>query len=312
MDTSRIRVALVSAAAAVVISGLRPCAAASPAPEPPAAEAQRLQEVLRSQHPQTGEVHIPGANATLRLGGRFYYLPAEEAKQVLKAWGNPPDSTRHVLGMVFPAGSTFLDRDVWAAVITYEQAGYISDEDADKADYQKLLDEAHEGEDAENAARQKDGFPSVHLVGWAEAPAYDRARHNMIWARDIRFADTDEDTLNYDVRVLGRRGYLSLNVIADMSQLPQIRPAAAELASRTSFDPGSAYGDYQPGADRKAEFGVAGLVAAGLGLAAAQKFGLLAAVALFAKKGLVLIAAGVAALAARFRKLFRKDPPTPA
>jgi len=43
-----------------------------------------------------------------------------------------------------------------------------------------------------------------------------------------------------------------------------------------------------------------------LGLAAAQKFGLVAVILLFAKKFLVLIAAGFAAVAAWFRKRFSR------
>ena len=277
-----------------------------------AARRAELEKILRSQHPQGGDIHVPGTDATLHLGSRYYFLKADEAKQVLVAWGNPPDSAKGVLGMVFPAGATFLDRDTWTGVVTYDPAGYVNDEDADKANYQKLLDQAREGEDADNEQRKKDGFAGAHLVGWAQPPSYDKARHYMIWARDIRFDGEDTDTLNYDVRVLGRRGYLSLNVVTSMDKLPQIRTEAAQLASVAAFDPGAAYGDYQPGGDKKAEYGIAGLVAAGIGVAAAQKLGLLAVVALFAKKLIVLIVAGGAALAARFKRLFGKKPSAPA
>jgi uncharacterized membrane-anchored protein len=275
------------------------------------AESQRLEGVLRSQHPQWGDVSVPTANATLHLGKRYYFLKADEAKQVLTEWGNPPASAEGVLGLVFPAGTTFLDRG-WAGVITYEQAGYVNDEDADQADYQKLLDEMHKGEDAENAERKRSGFHSVHLVGWAQPPSYDKARHQMIWAQDLQFGGVDHHTLNYDVRVLGRRGYLSVNVVTSMDQLAEVRPAAAQLASAVSFDPGSTYADYDPGHDKKAEYGMMGLVAAGLGLAAAKKLGLLAAILVFAKKGVVLILAAGAAVVARVKRLFKKEPSAPA
>lgn len=214
--------------------------------------------------------------------------------------------------MVLPAGTTFLDRDGWAGVITYAPSGFVSDQGADNADYAKLLEQAREGEAEDNAERKKQGFRPAHLVGWAEPPSYDKAHHYMIWARDIRFEGDAPDTLNYDVRVLGRRGVLSLNVLSSMDKLAEIRPAAAQLAAVATFDPGAAYGDYQPGGDKKAEYGVAGLVAAGIGVAAAQKFGLLAVIALFAKKLIVLIAAGGAALAARFKRLFGKKASAPA
>ena len=277
------------------------------------AESRRLMAIVHAEHPQTGDVAIPAASVTLHLGRRYYFLGADEAKRVLKEWGNPPDAAEGVLGMVFPAGSTPFDQDEWGGVITYEPVGYISDRDANKTDYQKYVEEAHAGEDADNAERKKAGFGAVHLVGWAQPPSYDKTNHTMIWARDLQFADhRDGDTLNYAVRVLGRRGYLSINVVTAMSELARIRPEAAGLAAATSFHPGSAYADFQPDADKQAAYGVAGLVAAGVGVAAAQKLGVLAAVALFAKKFIAVIVAAGAALAARAKRLFKKGPDAPA
>jgi len=223
----------------------------------------------------------------------------------LKEWGNPPSAAEDVLGIVFPADKSFLD-DTWGAVVTYEQAGYIADKDANSTDYNKYVEEVQKGEDSENEARKKDGFPSIHLVGWAQAPSYDPARHYLIWARDLRFSGEKDDTLNYDVRLLGRRGFLSVNLVSKMPQLASVRADAASLAAAATFDPGSSYSDYKPDTDKKAAYGVAGLVAAGLGLAAAQKFGLVAVILLFAKKFLILIAAGFAAVAAWFRKRFSR------
>jgi uncharacterized membrane-anchored protein len=91
-----------------------------------------------------------------------------------------------------------------------------------------------------------------------------------------------------------------------MSKLPNTRSDAAKLADAASFNPGSTYADYKPGVDQKATFGVAGLVAAGLGLAAAKKFGLLALLALFGKKLIILVVAAFAGVANWFRQFFRK------
>jgi uncharacterized membrane-anchored protein len=213
-----------------------------------------------------------------------------------------------VLGIVFPKGKTFLDEG-WGAVVTYEPAGYITDKDAG-ANYDEYLDEIRKDEDEGNAERKKAGFEPVHLVGWAQPPTYDPVRHHVIWARDLKFGDEPDDVLNYDVRLLGRRGFLSLNLVSKMSRLSTVRADAKTLADDASFNPGSTYADYQPGSDAKAAYGVAGLVAAGLGVAAAQKFGLLALIALFAKKFIVLIVAAGAAIAGWFRRLLKRKPKT--
>jgi uncharacterized membrane-anchored protein len=267
-----------------------------------AKEAARLKAIYDSETRRQGDVHIDAADVTLHLGDRYYFLGPDDAKRVLiEGWNNPPSSVDGVIGLILPAGRSFLDS--WGAVVTYDPAGYVSDKDADTANYDSILNDSRKGEDDVNDQRKKGGFPAIHLVGWAQPPTYDKRSHSEIWARDIQFAGQKIDTLNYDMRILNRRGVLSLNLVSSMDGLDEARTAAADLAHTATFDAGARYEDYKDGQDRKAAYGVAGLVAAGLGVAAAQKLGILAVAALFLKKGIVLIAAAVAALAAKFRKL---------
>ena len=263
-------------------------------------EVARLKQIIDSEHPKTGDVHIPGADVTLHLGDRYYFLGPEDAKKVLiEGWNNPPGSADGVLGVVLPTGKVFVNS--WGAVVTYQATGYVADKDAKSANYDKFLDEVRKGEDERNQERTKGGFPTIHLVGWAQAPTYDPASHSEVWARQFQFGGQAIDTLNYDTRILGRRGVLSLNLVSDMNGMGEARTAANDLARAASFDAGSRYQDHAAG-DQKAEFGIAGLVAAGLGVAAAQKFGLLALIALFAKKGVVVILAVAGGLFAKFKK----------
>ena len=246
-------------------------------------------------------------HTTFHLADRYYFLGADEAKKVvIDAWSNPPDSADGVLGMIFPKGKPFADS--WGAVISYDPAGYVSDKDAKSADYDKLLVQEQKGEDDLNQQRKKSGFPSMHLVGWAQQPTYDPVSHSEVWARRIQFSGQGVDTLNYDTRILGRRGVLSVNIVSDMSHLDEARAAANDLARTAGFDAGSRYEDFKDG-DQKAAYGVAGLVAAGLGLAAAQKFGLFALILLFAKKAFVLIAVAFAWVASKFRRLLGLPEP---
>jgi uncharacterized membrane-anchored protein len=82
--------------------------------------------------------------------------------------------------------------------------------------------------------------------------------------------------------------------------------------------PGQTYADFHKGQDKMAEYGVAGLIAAGVGAAAAKKLGLLAILLVFLKKGAVVLVAAFGGVAAWFRKTFlgKKDvganrPPPP-
>ena len=264
-----------------------------------------------SLHPQRGDVAVAAANATLHLGNQYYFLPAADAKRVLvEGWGNPSDAVDGVLGMIFTEGTGFLD-DTWGAVLTYSPDGYVSDTDAKSANYDDVLRDAQSGEADENADRKAAGLPTVHLVGWAQPPSYDAEHHALIWAREIQFGGETDNTLNYDIRTLGRRGILSVNLVSTMSKLVEVRAAANALQQVASFDNGARYADYQPGTDATAGYGLAGLVAAGLGAAAAKKLGLLAIALVFLKKFAFVFIALFAGAAAWVRRLFggkEKEP----
>ena len=126
----------------------------------------------------------------------------------------------------------------------------------------------------------------------------------MIWARDLRIDGAPVDTLNYDLRTLGRRGVLSLNFISVMPSLPAIRLAAADFADDARFDAGSHYQDFDASSDKKAEYGIAGLFAAGVGVVAVKKLGLLALILKFGKVIFVAVAAALVAVRKFFGRMF--------
>ena len=272
----------------------------------PPTQAQ-ISAVEASLHPQKGDVAIPGANATLHLGEAYYYLPPADAKRVLtEVWGNPPAVADGVLGIVLPAGKS-ASESVWGAVITYENSGYVTDDDARTADYNGILDQLRQGEEENNRQRREQGYAGMHLQGWAQPPAYDAATHSVVWARDLKVDGAPVDSLNYDVRLLGRGGVLSLNMLADMPHLAEVRAAAASFGRTATFDTGQRYADFsEEKGDRRAGYGLAGLVAAGVGVAAAKKLGILALALGFGKKFLVIIAVAGAAVMRFFGKLFGK------
>jgi len=297
-----IRAALAALWLGCAVAGLAVQARAETSP--PAAEDAAERALLASLHPRNGVVALPSAEASLNLGDRYDFLDAADAKRVLtEGWSNPPSAADGVLGMIFPHGRTFRDKGVWAAVISYEQTFYVSDKAVGQSDYDKLLAEMKSDAASMDEERKKGGFDVIRVVGWAEPPTYDRAAHNLVWARDLKFGDAKTDTLNYDVRHLGRRGVLSLNIVGEMPQLAEIHQAAHGLAATAEFQPGARYADHT-WTDKSAGYGLVGLVAAGAGLVVAKKLGLVALLALFAKKGIVVIGAVGVAIANWARRTF--------
>lgn len=254
---------------------------------------------------RSGEIAVPEADAHFKLDSAFRYLDKADARRVLEElWGNPPDDT--VLGLVVPTAQPLASDDSWAVVVTYSDDGYVSDEDAAKTDYDELLKDMKAGTEEENAERKKAGYETVDLVGWAEPPRYDSANKKLIWAKELNFAGSEQHTLNYDIRVLGRRGYLSLNAVGGMSQLPMVQAGMQQLLPMTEFDQGARYADYDSSTDKVAAYGVAALIGGGL----AAKTGLLAKIGVLLlglKKLLIPLVLVVLAFGKKILGFFTRD-----
>jgi uncharacterized membrane-anchored protein len=257
---------------------------------------------------QQGEIALQNGLATLRVPDGFRFLNKSDAQTVLvKLWGNPPSSDP--LGMLMPVEVSPLSAESWAVVLTYEPDGYVSDKDAEKINYTELLAQMQKDMISANEERRKGGYEPIHLVGWAKAPRYDSQTHKLYWAKELKFGSQPENTLNYNIRMLGRGGVLVLNGVAAMSQLPDIEQATPKILGAIDFNPGHRYADFNPKSDKIASYGLAALVAGGAA-ATAVKLGLFKGLwlAILAAKKFIII--GVVAILASFRKLFKRREPT--
>ena len=257
---------------------------------------------------QRGDINLKNGLATLRVPDDQRFLSGHDATTVLvKLWGNPPMDDP--LGLLMPADAGPLDPTSWAVIITYEEEGYVKDQDAEKIDYGDLLKQMQKDVRDSNKERQKEGFAPVELIGWATVPRYDKASHKLYWAKELKFGDSDEDTLNYNIRILGRRGVLVLNAVAAMSQLSAIEQASPKILAAIDFNPGYRYADFSEAAgDKIASYGIAALVAGGV----AAKLGFFKGlwVLILGAKKFVIVA--VVAVAAWIKKLFGKKSSEPA
>jgi uncharacterized membrane-anchored protein len=210
---------------------------------------------------QTGNIQLENGVAQLNVPAGFKFLNKEQSNYVVtELWGNPPQSG--ILGMLFPEnGGPFADSS-YAFVITYDAMGYVKDDDADKINYDDMLKQLQEGEKEENAERIKQGYTSVHMVGWAQKPFYDKTNKVLHWAKEIKFGtDSEQNTLNYEVRILGRKGVLSLNAVATMSELSAVKKDIDKVLAIPSFTKGNTYGEFDSKVDDVAAWTIGGLVA---------------------------------------------------
>jgi uncharacterized membrane-anchored protein len=263
------------------------------------ADEAQARQLIDGLHFRSGQIEVAEAGAHFELGAQFRYLDKADTRKVLEQlWGNPEDDT--VLGMVVPTHPSLDEPGNWAVVVTYAPDGYVSDADAAKIDYDDLLKDMKEGTQDANAEREKAGYGRVDLVGWAVPPRYDAVTKKLYWAKELSFSGQPGHTLNYDIRVLGRHGYLSLNAVSGMDELPQVQAGMQQLLPMTDFNAGARYADHNPSTDKVAAYGVAALIGGGL----AAKTGLLAKLGLVLAKLGKLLFLGVIALAAGIRKFF--------
>lgn len=235
--------------------------------------------------------------ARLTLPSGHVFIPAAEASGLLRAMGNRPGDD--ILGMVVPAGE-----EEWFVVLSYEASGYIKDDDAKEWNADELLESLRAGTEETNKERKRRGIPEIEIVGWSQPPAYDAQTHRLRWstaARDKGSPANSEQGVNYNTYALGREGYISLNLVTGLADLPRDKVVADTLLGSLDFETGKRYADFNPATDHVAEYGLAALVAG----VAAKKLGLFAVIAAFFAKFAKVIAIGALALAGGAFKFFK-------
>ncbi|MCC3152816.1 DUF2167 domain-containing protein [Hymenobacter sp. BT770] len=232
---------------------------------------------------QQGHVVLPGGIGELTVPQGFRYLDSAQSRRVLvQLWDNPNQES---LGMLFPTGKGPMDEMAWAYSIDYDNMGHV-DDDADDIKYDELLEEMQNDTREGNADREKAGYAPIYLLGWASNPYYDKDTHALHWAKSLRFGSSPDTVLNYNVRLLGRKGVLVLNAIGEPSQIGEIKASIPGLLAGTTFTKGQQYLDFDSSIDQVAAYSIGGLVA-GKVLA---KVGLFAVVLKFWKLGLLALA----------------------
>jgi uncharacterized membrane-anchored protein len=221
--------------------------------------------------------------ATLKLPEKFGFIPKDEAIKILEEMGNGSDYEVEGLIMSLEEG----EANKGFVVVSYVESGYIKDDDAKDWNADDLISSIKEGTEAMNKERVARGYPEIEVIGWIAPPSYDATTHQLVWSAES--ADKGEagttHGVNYNTYVLGREGYISLNLVTDTDNIDALKPTAQLLLDSMSFDSGKSYADFDAGTDKVAEYGLAALVAG----VAAKKLGFFALIAAFAIKFAKLI-----------------------
>ncbi|HVS72980.1 MAG TPA: DUF2167 domain-containing protein [Phycisphaerae bacterium] len=244
-------------------------------------------------HWTVGPATVPvGSMATLKLpeGYRF----TDSAGAVI--WSRLTENPSHgELGVLIPPA----DSDhTWFMLFAFDAMGYVKDDDKlDSSAAASILQSVREATEASNEERRKNGWDTMTVVGWEKAPFYDPATHFLTWGIRGRTSGGSEN-VNYDSRVLGRRGVMKVTLVDDPGAIEATVPTYNSLVTSIAFKPGETYAEFRSG-DKVAEYGLVGLITGGTAVVAVKFWKPLM------KLGAVVVAA-VAGLLTKIKNLFKR------
>ena len=233
--------------------------------------------------------------AELSTSDNYIFAGAEDTKKIMKYMGNPLSNNE--IGYIAPNSETAN----WFIVFDYLPIGYVKDDEKDSIDSAAILDAIIKGTEKANKVRQKNGFAPLTITGWHSEPYYDANTNNLTWTLLAEQGGTE--LVNHNVRILGRHGYISIVLVADVPTLEASRPQLDEIVSNVVYKEGKSYAEYVQG-DKVAKYGLTALIAGGAA-ATAAKLGLFKLLGKFWKVALIAVFGFLAALKGKIFALFR-------
>jgi uncharacterized membrane-anchored protein len=221
----------------------------------------------------------------------YMFVDGDGARKLMEAMGNFTSGSE--VGLLAPTGM------VWFAIFRFSDDGYVKDDDKDKLNADKILRSIREGTESANAERKRRGWATMKVVGWQQPPSYNETTHNLEWA--VIGESEGERVVNYNTRILGRRGVMEVKLVVGSEELEANLAAYKQLLGAFDYKSGERYAEYKQG-DKLAQYGLTALVAGGA-VAVAAKTGLLATIILFFKKGWKLVIIGLVAVGALVKRV---------
>jgi uncharacterized membrane-anchored protein len=224
-----------------------------------------------------------GDGTEVDLPAGMILFEAVEAKKLIEEGGGRGDRVKALIGT--------MDSE-WEVIVEYDDVGYVTDKDADQLDSNELLDSYKQGTEQGNITRRAKGIPELFVDSWSENPRYERASHHLLWGLNAH--TVEGPVINYFTRILGRNGFLSVNLIDSPDHLAAAKQETAALVSGIRFQTGSAYEDHVE-SDKSSGMGLRALVIGGTGLAVMKvaKAGILIKLLLIFKKGFIVVFAAI-------------------
>jgi uncharacterized membrane-anchored protein len=204
-----------------------------------------------------------GDVAQVDMDETLLFANKDDTRKLMEYLGEPVDDND--LGIIVP----YDENEDWSVFFSYYSIGYIKDDEKADLDANAILDSIKEGTEEGNKIRIKNGASALNVLGWMEEPHYDSVTHNLTRVLLFEDADTKESFINHNTRLLGRGGYMAINLVTNPEDLAKFKPALNNILDNYSWKPGKSYAEFTSG-DKVAEIGLTALIAGGAGAVAAK------------------------------------------
>lgn len=239
--------------------------------------------------------------AALDLDPSMVFLDKANTMQIAKDNHDTPSGDE--LGSIYPID----ENQTWEILFRYEETGHIKDDEKEKINANDILKSYKKG--TEEANKDRPEGTRIYVTGWDVKPFYEEANHNLTWSM-LAEDDNKEQILNYNVRLLTRKGFISVILISDPEHLNEDKKILTEkVLPKLTVNAGQKYEDFNAATDKVSELGLTGLILGGAGLVAAKKVGLIAILLVVAKKFGIVVLVVLGAALKLFRNLFRRKKP---
>lgn len=207
-----------------------------------------------------------GDQGVLEIPKGWRFVPKESMEEFDKASENlySPDELGVLLA---PKG---LKGGFWA-FFQFEDIGYIKDAASEKMDPDQMWETMTKSSVQANKAREEKGWPAMEMARWEKKPEYNPQTQRLEWA--IWFKSGGKEFLNFNTRLLGRKGVMRVTLVPNDAPLETVLPQFNEVVRTFEYNPGNKYAEWVAG-DKVAKYGLAALVVGGAGTLA-LKSGLL-------------------------------------
>lgn len=200
-----------------------------------------------------------GEIAKVSIPSGYVFAGANDTLLLMEAMKNPTSGSE--LGFLSPETLR------WYLVFEFSDIGYVKDDEKNSLDNDAMLKAIKDGTDKSNEERKKRGWPLFTVIGWEQPPRYNPITHNLEWA--IRGESEGKPVINYNTRLLGRKGVMVITLVADPEDITAAMDQSKKLMDNFAYKEGNKYAEFTQG-DKVAKYGLTALVVGGAAAVAAK------------------------------------------